>query len=215
MIGSASCPVVASASRQPGSARCSWKPKIAPCGSNAWFGPFRSLSPQASDGSSIEFDASIFGGGAILRDPGGHIVEYFAVVWYGEEAVHLSVTPTDSKHQSFWEFATLLLALCVWGDRFTESSVLVLGDNIGALSNALSLRGKGPLEAVARELSWRQARRGWRFEVGHLSSEHNTVADALSRTADPKGAAWPALALASATSKRPPFLGDLWLAAPR
>ena len=177
--------------------------------------PLRSLSPQASDGSSIEFDASIFGGGAILRDPGGHIVEYFAVVWYGEEAVHLSVTPTDSKPQSCWEFATLRLALCVWGTVLPSRLSLCWATTSERCRTRFPFEAKAPIEAVARELSWRQARRGWRFEVGHLSSEHNTVADALSRTADPKGAAWPALALASATSKRPPFLGDLWLAAPR
>ena len=48
-----------------------------------------------------------------------------------------SISPFGSLRRSYWRFV-------FWGDRFTESSVLVLGDNIGALSNALSLRGKGP-----------------------------------------------------------------------
>ena len=176
--------------------------------------PFPPAAEHDLSGHSIEFDASIYGGGALLRDPNGAIVEYFSTIWIGDEAPHLGVVIDDSSHQTFWEFATLLLALCVWGDRFTDTPVAVLGDNTGALDNALSLKGRGSMLAVARELSWRQARRRWRFVVGHLPSEHNQVADALSRAADPKVCAWPSLALASAVYIRPPKLRDLWLAAP-
>ena len=163
----------------------------------------------------IEFDASIYGGGALLRDGDGRVVEYFSVVWFGNEARHLKVVPSDTAFQSFWDFATLLLALCTWGDRFVHERVAVLGDNTAALSCSLGLKGKGVMLAVARELSWRQSRRKWAFEVGHLPAEHNVVADALSRTADPKGCAWPAVALASAAFAPPPRLQDLWLAHPR
>ena len=151
----------------------------------------------------------------MLRDPHGVIIEYFAVVWVGSEAPHLRVGYDDPSHQTFWEYATLFLALMVWGDRFVASKLLILGDNIGALSDALSLKGRGALEAISRELSWRQARRGWQFDVGHLPSEYNNIADSLSRVADPHGYAWPSLALSSASPKRPPRLADLWLAAPR
>ena len=150
-----------------------------------------------------------------MRDPNGVVVEFFSVVWTGDEAAHLSVVPGEPAFQTFWEFATLLLSLCLWGDQFTQSTVSVLGDNTAALSNALALRGRGPLEAVARELSWRQARRGWQFNVGHLPAEFNTVADALSRASDPKGVAWPAEALSAALAVSPPRLSDLWLAVPR
>ena len=150
----------------------------------------------------------------MLRDGHGAVIEYFAVVWYGDEAPHLNVVPDDSRHQTFWEFATLFLSLCTWGDRFTQETVSVLGDNTAALTCALSLSGRGNLIAIGRELSWRQARRKWCFEVGHLPSEYNVVADALSRRADPKGAPWPALAVASATFVSPPKLCDLWLACP-
>ena len=92
--------------------------------------------------------------------------------------------------------------------------VAVLGDNTAALSSALALKGKGVMLAVARELSWRQSRRKWSFDVGHLPAEHNVVSDALSRTTDPKGCSWPALALAAATYAAPPRLKDLWLARP-
>ena len=93
--------------------------------------------------------------------------------------------------------------------------VAVLGDNTAALSSSLALKGKGVMLAVARELSWIQSRRKWAFDVGHLPAEHNVVADALSRAADPKGCAWPSVALASAVFAALPRLQDLWLAHPR
>ena len=172
-------------------------------------------SSRSTSSRYIEFDASIYGGGAVLRDSSTRVVEYFSILWTDEDAVHVGVAPNDCRHQTFWEFLTLLLTLVTWGDQFTEESVLVLGDNTGALSDALSLKGRGPLIAIARELSWRQARRGWKFTVGHLPSEHNSVSDALSRVADPKGCEWPALALASAAYRAPPKVCDLWLARPR
>ena len=136
------------------------------------------------------------------------------VLWLGDEAPHLSVVPALPRHQSFWEFSTLLLSLMVWGDRFTEEALDISGDNTSALSNALSLKGRGAMLAVAREISWRKARRSWNFRVGHLPSEHNGVADALSRAGDPKGKGWPSQALSVAREVKPPKLRDLWLARP-
>ena len=74
-------------------------------------------SPPSARGWSIEFDASIYGGGAVLRDTTGRVVEYFSVIWTDEDAEHLHVVTHDTKHQSFWEFATLLLALMTWGGQ--------------------------------------------------------------------------------------------------
>lgn len=172
-------------------------------------------SSTPSSGWSVEFDASIYGGGGILKDPEGIIREYFSVVWMGYEAEHLHVVINDTRHQTFWEFATLLLCLVTWGNRFTDYSLAVLGDNTGSLQNALALKGRGALLAIAREVSWRQARHQWSFTVGHLPSEVNTVADALSRVADPSGkTGWPKLALAGAEVVSPPRLFDIWRAAP-
>jgi len=86
------------------------------------------------------------------------VIEYFALVWFGDEAEHLGVTVGDTRFQTFWEYATLLLALVTWGDWFVVHTVLIAGDNTGALDNALSLKGKGILQAISREVSWRQAR---------------------------------------------------------
>ena len=108
----------------------------------------------------------------------------------------------------------MLLCLLTWGKHFVNESVVLYGDNTAALSGALSLKGKGNLLAVAREIAWAQVKHGWKFETAHLPSEHNQVADALSRIADPKGKAWPGLALAGARAVTPMKLHDLWLACP-
>ena len=176
----------------------------------------RRPKPASASGWRVEFDASIYGGGAVLRAPGGDIDQYFTVVWQGNEAPHLNIIPGETRFQTFWEFATLFLALLVWADFFVDTSLAVLGDNTGALTNALQLKGRGPLLAIAREISWRKARRSWAFEVGHLPSEHNSIADALSRIADPKETkGWPSKALAAARAVTPPRLSEVWRAVPR
>eukprot|EP00959_Pyramimonas_sp_CCMP1952_P209647 4386391-Pyramimonas_sp.AAC.1 len=60
---------------------------------------------------------------------------------------------------------TLLLSLLVWGTHAEEFSLTLHGDNIGALQNALSLKGHGHLLAIAREIVWRKARFRWEFDV--------------------------------------------------
>ena len=89
------------------------------------------------------------------------------------------------EHQTFWELLALGLALCTWGDSFTRTSVALLNDNTAALQAALQLKGKGPMLQVAREIAWRKAKRGWSYEVGHVPTEQNGLADALSRQCGP------------------------------
>ena len=117
----------------------------------------------------------------------------------------------DCKHQTTWEFLALLMVLHAWGSRFTESSLLLLGDNTGSLNDALKLSGKGWLMHIAREISWRKVRGKWAFELAHLPSEHNTVADILSRLFSPD----PVLLrdvreLALATEIAAPSANTLW-----
>ena len=76
---------------------------------------------------------------------------------------------------------TLLLCLIIWGDLAVDSSLTLRGDNIAALQDAVALKGRGLMNAVARELTWRKALFGWQFNVEHIPSELNCVADALSR----------------------------------
>ena len=165
--------------------------------------------PASASGWAIQFDASTTGGGAILRH-GTKIYEFFEIAWTAESAGHLGVEPGLPKFMPFWEFLTLVLALCVWGSQFVAHSVAVLGDNTAALTDALQLKGGGQLMAVARELAWRQARFGWSFAVGHVPSESNGVPDALSRTTEASGPAYPRLALRHAVEVKPPVLYGFW-----
>ena len=112
---------------------------------------------------------------------GSRPVEYWHVSWSTEEAARFGGKIGDPRLQSAWEYFTLLLCLLVWGDSFRHEAVAILGDNLGALSSAVSLKGTGPMLQISRELSWRRARNQWAYEVGHLPAEANTIADALSR----------------------------------
>ncbi|CAK0873315.1 unnamed protein product [Prorocentrum cordatum] len=128
----------------------------------------------------VEFDASPWGGGAVLAQ-GTTILVYFSIEWDGHILTHFGAELANPRWQTVWEMLTLLLSLLVWGTHAEEFSLTLHGDNIGALQNALSLKGHGHLLAIAREIAWRKARFCWEFDVVHLPSELNQVADALSR----------------------------------
>ena len=170
--------------------------------------------PSATtSGWTVQFDASTTGGGAILRY-GHNIYEYFSVAWSKKTAAALQVVPGLPKYQTFWEFLTLLLALMVWANDFKQSQLAVLGDNTGALTNALQLKGKGILAAVAREVAWRRERFNWAFAVGHVPSELNIVPDALSRQFETVAPPFPHAAL-SAAKARELDLSGVWKAGAR
>ena len=76
---------------------------------------------------------------------------------------------------------------------------------------ALHIKGRNALSKIGRELSWRRARDGWRYVVGHLPAERNVIADALSRLAAPSHAAKHLPAeLAGARRLDPPEIASLW-----
>ena len=102
------------------------------------------------------------------------------------------------------------MSLVLWGDKFNQESLQVVGDNVGALSSALTLKGAGPMMAISRELAWRRARRQWKYVVGHIASESNTIPDALSRQYDPRPATFPSAALAQAVRGACPDIATLW-----
>ena len=105
------------------------------------------------------------------------------------------------------------IALVHWAPTFGD--IVFLGDNVSSLTMALSGKGKGPLSALSREISWRKARGGWRFAVAHLPTESNTIADYLSRIHEPspdgstKQLVLPEV-LKGAAEVRPPSLQQLW-----
>ena len=170
--------------------------------------PAHGTRPPPSSTWTVEFDASPWGGGAVLKQNGvAH--EYFAYTWDPNEILVWEVRVGDPAFQSFWEFLTLLMTLVQWGHWFVQEAVTILGDNTAALQDALDLKGRGAMLAVARELAWRKARHRWAFVVAHLPSEDNTTADALSRIASPESAAMP-LSVAHALRLRPASVKKLW-----
>ena len=96
---------------------------------------------------------------------------------------------------------TLLLALILWCDDYTEQALTVLGDSTSALQDALNLVGRHEMVAIAREVAWRQIRGGWQFKVGHLPAEQNLFADALSRKHAPDSVPFPRI-LVTATERQ-------------
>ena len=136
-----------------------------------------SYDPQRA---RVEFDASPYGGAALLFE-NGTLMEWFALDW--EDLPQLQVKRGLSKHQTFWEFLTLSLAMVRWCPML--DGLLICGDNVASLQLALSHKGRGEIAAVSRELAWRVARGGWRYAVAHLPAEANVLADRLSRLSDP------------------------------
>jgi len=164
--------------------------------------------PESTD--TIEFDASPWGGGAARRTPAGY-TEFWELTWTPAMVAKFDVQLGAPRSQTFFESLALLACLLIWADDFRGSTLRLVGDNTGSLQNALALRGRGPLLAIARELAWRKARFGWKFSVSHLPSEHNGVADALSRRSGPDPLPRPAC-LSTARRRDAPDLSLIWVA---
>ena len=156
-----------------------------------------------------QFDASPWGGGAILRH-NGHITKFWTAAWSAKDFEHLEVHIGEPSSQCFLEFLALFICLELWGDQFVTEALQVVGDNIGALEAALQLKGAGPMLAISRELAWRKARRRWAYSVGHTNTENNLVPDALSRLHDPVPATFPSNALSGAQQVPCPSVPGLW-----
>ena len=146
--------------------------------------------PASMSAWAVATDASPWGGGAVLLH-NGVPMEFASWIWNNDQVKHLDVCTGDPAHQTFWEFFCLALALTIWGKDFVAESLAVLCDNTAALQNLLDLKGSGVLVEVALELAWRKARGRWSFAPGHLPSQQNTLADALSRLAAPEQAERP------------------------
>jgi len=158
---------------------------------------------------TAQFDASPWGGGAILRR-GNEIKEYWLTKWRIEDMKHLDIHIGEPSAQCFLEFLALLICLVLWGGAFQQEALQVVGDNTGALAAAVQLKGSGPMLAIARELAWRKARLGWTFKVGHIATEANKIPDQLSRAHDPCPAPFPEGALAEARRIDCPPVEQLW-----
>ena len=113
-------------------------------------------------------------------------MEIMVLKWTREVCRDLKVVRGESAFLPFWEALTALAALVVWCGPGGLSSIALVGDNLGALTAAVSSRGRGDVARICREVALRQARLGLHIAVGHLPSQLNDWADALSRTFAPK-----------------------------
>ena len=102
------------------------------------------------------------------------------------------------------------MCLEAWNGHTTLGQTLLVGDNTASLQDALVFKGRCCLDDIARELDLRVATRSWKYSVGHLPSEYNSVPDALSRLEAPEAKPFPAHALAGATKIAAPDVGGLW-----
>ena len=148
----------------------------------------RTLTPGACD--AVVFDASPWGGGAILYR-GKVAMELMVVSWTPELCEQLGVIRGDSAFLSYLEALTALAALVRWCVPGGRRCLALVGDNVAALTVAVSQRGRGDLGRICREVALRQSKLGLEVAVGHLASKLNSLADALSRLTAPSPAEWP------------------------
>jgi len=161
---------------------------------------------------TVEFDASPWGFGAVLKQ-GGVPQVFFTGAWSEADAELVGARLGEPDGQTAWEYLTLFLCLLAFGTDTRRTGLVILGDNLASLNLALSLKGHRVLGKTSREIAWRQIRQGWRYMCGHLPAELNDTADALSRMAAPaeKARALPAV-LQGVRQMTPPVLMDIWTA---
>ena len=146
------------------------------------------VSPKITLDSAVVvyFDASLWGGGAVMyRDQVAQ--EFFEIRWADFDLSVLGLVTGRPSDQTAFEYLTLFFALTSWAASSRSHGVAILGDNIAALQCAISLKGRGALNTLSREIAWRRLRHSWWYAVGHVRAEDNELADALSRTAAPDG----------------------------
>eukprot|EP00959_Pyramimonas_sp_CCMP1952_P193326 4042958-Pyramimonas_sp.AAC.1 len=83
----------------------------------------------------VEFGASPWGGGAVLRW-GTLNCAHFAITWDDAVLSLFGAKTGDPMFQSPWGFTTLLVAAIVWRAHARETTLFALGDNIAALQDA-------------------------------------------------------------------------------
>ena len=137
------------------------------------------------------------------------ISEYWVVSWTKEDAKKAGTKIGDSSGQTYWELATLILALCRWAPLY--EGLVLCGDNTGSLTLSMDLASTKQERSLLRELAWRKAQGGWLYEVAHIPSESNTVADFLSRLEElaPEQRVMPSC-LEGAAQVSSPKLSKLW-----
>ena len=139
--------------------------------------------------------------------------EWIATEWSDDLCAELRAERGQSAFLSFFEACTVLAAVALWCQPGQRTTVAVVGDNVAALTVAVSRRGRGDLGRLCRELALVQAHRSLTIAVGHLASELNTWADTLSRLSAPGAAEIPP-ELLSVPRKAWPGTADLFRICP-
>ena len=145
----------------------------------------------------------------------GKVTQFWTIRWSTEmiKQIEPTIQLGVPAFQSLWEFVTLLAALVTWARP--DMPLAMIGDNKGSLQLALSMRGRGAMAAVCREIAWRRIRGRWLFDVGHLPTESNKTADLLSRLSSDASAHVTVPAdLTHACRIAPPAIDTLWHTAP-
>ena len=168
-------------------------------------------SPPAPSASvlAFEFDASTTGGGGVLW-ANSRPIRWWQLRWTAAHVHRIAprARTGEPAFQTFWEYLALFISLLLWARP--REPIAIIGDNTGALQLAIDLNGENGLLAISREVAWRRARHGWTYGAGHLPTEANSLADALSRLV--KGERVP-LQLRSLQEFDAPDVSALWVAA--
>ena len=168
----------------------------------------REPSPPDPAVRRFEVDASPWGGGGVLVE-NGRPVRCFCCTWRSEDFGDLQVEVGSSAWQTFFEVLVLVLAVELWAQGCRPT--VVLGDNVAALQEALSLKGKGVHAPLSQALSVLLVSRSLRLAVGHLPSEANDAADSLSRQSEPGNVKpWPFSPALGVTTDVPLSPAALW-----
>ena len=117
-------------------------------------------------------------------------VRCFSCKWRQKDVRDHGVTVGDPAGQTFYEILAVVLAIELWCTDPTPT--VVLGDNTASLQETLDMRGKGAHACLSQVLAVLRCSRTLHIAVGHLPTESNLPADALSRQAEPGNSKpWP------------------------
>ena len=105
-----------------------------------------------------------------------------ALTWCDYSLRVLKAQAGSSDFQTSFEYLTLFMVAETFSEVVSSTGAKIMGDNLGALDDALSLNSTSPgMNSVAREIAWRRIVRRWQYSVKHLPAEFKDEADALSR----------------------------------
>ena len=135
---------------------------------------------------TVAFDASTTGGGAWLLCDGTaeNPERYLAVTWTADDEKLLGTLRGDPASQAIWEAYAMVLALATWMPFLPKGrcKLELRGDAQGVLQSVLARRAKCPqINKIIAETQLILGSTMYDLYAAHVWSEHNDVADCLSR----------------------------------